>query len=340
MKMLRTTLACLVAIAVPAFAQGAGPRAPRGPQSNRLERTLTEILKRLDRLEKRMDAKASTPAKPAVIRGRIVGLPPKSYLIGEANAPLPQTRKQGDVLVLSNPMKRIVVAKKIDRQFKQRPMETWDVRSFEREGRELHRKHDRRREHRPDHPRQRPHEQRPDDRRHRRSGGPRGHKMRGDTPLSNLPGVMQAARKGDPRARHMLTRLRNAINEILGDGTAKKPAALSFGFTAVPKAEAASRFRLRGADGHVVDLRKRTADVEALRKHAEAQRFRVARLNKSNAVRAMKMREAEEMMKKKAMVNTKRHAAKSAVKLTALRAEMLRLQLELERLKLELAQAK
>jgi len=86
------------------------------------------------------------------------------------------------------------------------------------------------------------------------------------------------------------------------------------------------------------------ADVEKLRKHAQEQRVRVDRLNKSNAVRAMKMREAEKMMKKKvaaaeykrAVKMKKKRAGEASQRLDALRSEMARLQAELAHLKREL----
>ena len=151
--------------------------------------------------------------------------------------------------------------------------------------------------------------------------------------------IMEAARKGDPRARQMLTRLRNAIDEVLGGNKKakkmKKRAPAAFGFkTSKANTNAYGAFKIE-AD----QLRVRIAEMESLKQHAAAQRSRVDRLNKSNAVRAMKMREAEVVAKKAAMAKKMRAIAASK-KIEALRAEMRRVEAELKRLKRELGRSK
>ena len=315
--MLRTTLACLVAIAVPAAAQNAGPRSPRGPenrpQQNRLERTLKEILKRLDRLEKRMDAK---PPAPAIDSVRLLKtLPLRTYKV-EAFAP---KKPVGAMRVLINPKHKIKTDVRVERE-----------RGHDRD---MRRGDDRRREHRRPHPRHRP-----DDRRHRRSHGPRERDGAGH-PMQGMHRIMQAARKGDPRARQMLTRLRHAIDQVLGSDKntqkrAHKGAPLTFGFKpAKPALIPYGAFKLEGDA-----LRVRAAELDRLKLHVVAQRARVDALDKSKAVRAMKLRELERM--NKTAMAKKQRAVEASRKIAKLRTEMARVQAELNRLKKELARSK
>lgn len=173
-------------------------------------------------------------------------------------------------------------------------------------------------------------------------------------PFGKLPQIIQAARKGDPRATQMLNRVRKAIDDALraGHGPKGKPGHARREKSPPPPTKATSFRFAKDADirihGGKLRLAKQTGDVnvidavgfvnaQAVKKAEIARRKAEVRKAHADMVRREKMAKAHyEKLERKAKAGRKKAQKDDYARVEKLVAESKRLQEEIRRLRAEL----